>query len=148
MCIGEVIKGCSSAGGWNAFEGGDIFASPTVGPGFTYRPQFVTMQKDRGTLLLILSMIGLAGAAAGAMSLGSLFVWGWFIPFLTLAASVTAWFLGAQDLRAMHLGAMKSEGRTTTLLATWLGGFGTLLVVGFVALMVWLGFSFLPSFLG
>jgi hypothetical protein len=33
MCIGEVIKGCSSAGGWNAFEGGDIFACMQMSSG-------------------------------------------------------------------------------------------------------------------
>lgn len=33
MCIGEVIKGCSSAGGWNAFEGGGIFACMQMSSG-------------------------------------------------------------------------------------------------------------------
>lgn len=118
----------------------NCFAAPAAVPGSepAYRPQYVSTQKHRGILLLVLAITGLAGSGAVLSVLSGLFVG--LLGIVTIVpASIAA--VGARaDLRAMEQGAIDPSGRTLTRLAMWLAlGSITLHVILLGAIALFLG---------
>ena len=119
----------------------NLFAAPAAQPidEPAYQPQFETTHPHRGMLLLVLSVVGLAGS-------GSLLlvVTGSILGLLGLVAIIpaaAAWLLGRSDLRAMRQGAIDPSGLIQTRLAMWLGLAGTLIyVVSLIGLLVTVGY--------
>ena len=114
---------------------------------------FVTMLPSRPKRVLTFGVAGLALAAAGILVAAAGIVrsgdWSWGLSmgmsfqFIGLAASLPAWFLGANDLKAMRAGAMDAKGRRQTRIGFALGVVGVL--IGPVPILLWVGLSIAGS---
>ena len=101
-----------------------------------YQPRYEVSQNHRGVLLLVLSLVALAGTVMGVTTLSGVFMTGWMLSALAIVPAACAWLLGAKDIRAMKLGAMDPSGLTMTRVAMWLGAIGVLGSIGMVTLVV------------
>jgi hypothetical protein len=124
-------------------DSGGVFATSSAGSEQPYSPRYVTTAKSRGVLLLILGLVGLAGAGVTSFSLFT--VVGWLFPLCGLGPSMAAWILAYGDLREMTAGGRDEEGRGLTTLAMILGILGTIACAGTVIGLIWLGVGLLPG---
>ncbi len=125
----------------------DVYAvTAAAAEGRPYEPRYETTAPSRGTWLLILAVVGIAGVGTSAASFGGLATGSIFALCGTVAAAA-AWMLAYSDLREMAVGARDPDGRPLTLLAMWLGVFGMFACLATLAAMIWIGLSFLPNIL-
>src|SRR5688572_26272122 len=129
--LAEKVSATDSASGAE-----NVFAAAQVGDEQPFQPEYLTTQKHRGMLLLVLAILGLAGNAAGTIALSGVFKMTLMLPFLAILPAGGAWLLGHEDLRAMRLGAMDASGEGLTRIAMWMGAAGVLCsILGGVALV-------------
>jgi hypothetical protein len=105
----------------------NFFAAPAAQPTDepAYQPQYETTHPHRGILLLVLSIVGLAGSGSLLLIVaGSIFG---LMGLAAIIPAAAAWLLGRQDLKAMRQGAIDASGLVQTSLAMWLGLAGTLI---------------------
>jgi hypothetical protein len=131
-----VEQDADSASGAKSPE--DVYAATPAGSELPFRPHYEVSAPSRGQLLLVLAVIGLAGAACGASSLLDIYNTGWLLPLCGVFAAGPALVLGYMDLGEMYLGGRDPEGRPVTHLAMWLGLGGLVGCVATVASMMWL----------
>jgi hypothetical protein len=115
-----------------------LYAATPAGSELPFRPHYEVSAPSRGQFLLVLAVIGLAGAACGASSLLDVYNTGWLLPLCGVFAAGPALVLGYMDLGEMYLGGRDPEGRPLTHLAMWLGLGGLVGCVATVASMMWL----------
>jgi hypothetical protein len=131
VAVGDAVEGCG------------VFASTSASSERPYTPQYETTAASRGVLLLVLGLVGLAGAGVTSFSLFT--VVGWLFPLCGLGPSMAAWILAYGDLRAMTAGAREEAGRGITTVAMIVGILGTIACGGTVIGLIWLGVGLLPG---
>lgn len=127
--------------------GGDMYAATQATSERPFEPRYETTAPSRGVILLVLAIVGLAGAGLGVTSLTGIMLAGWIFPLCAIMASGTACVLAYGHLREMSTGARDDSGRELTLVALVLGMLGLFACIGSVASMIWLGLSLLPNIL-
>ena len=99
----------------------DVFASPTALDAGqpSYQPIYETTHPHRGTLLLVLALLGLAGNGPFLLLLaGTSFG---LLGLLAIVPAATAFLLARADLAALRQGAIDPAGRSKTALAWGVG---------------------------
>lgn len=92
-----------------------------------YRPVYATALPHRGTLILVLGLLGLIGSGLSLVAA----IWNYhLVATLSLALSLTAAARGRIDLRGMKQKAIDPVGRTATTWGYLTGVLGTLVSIG------------------
>lgn len=125
--------------------GNEPFAPPADGEARPFVPQYEEQQQPRAGLLLLLALLGWAGAALGVVSLTGLYDSGWICPLLAIAPAAAAWLLAHQDLRAIEVGAIGSAAYRATRRAHWLGATALAAALATTIGMILLARNFLPE---
>ena len=130
--LAEKVSAADSASGTE-----NVFAASQVADEQPFQPEYLTTQTHRGTLLLVLAILGLTGNAAGTIALSGVLTMALMLPFLAIFPAGAAWLLANEDLRAMRLGAMDASGEGLTRIAMWMGAGGVVCsILGGIALVV------------
>jgi hypothetical protein len=120
-----------------------VFATSAASSEQPYTPRYETTAASRGIWLLVLGLVGLAGAGVTTFSLFT--VVGWLFPLCGLGPSMAAWILAYGDLRDMSNGGRDESGRGITTVAMILGILGTIACAGTLIGLIWLGVGLLPG---
>jgi hypothetical protein len=119
------------------------FAAPVASDQTPFQPQYEVTAEHRGGMLLIMSLICLAGAC-----LGTLVSWvGWLLPLLAIVPGVTVIFLAAEDLKMMRLGGRNPEGRLLTWVALILSTLMVLILGTMIGFFIYWGMNLIPEWM-
>jgi hypothetical protein len=127
----------------DAADSGGVFATSSSSGERPYSPRYETTAASRGVLLLVLGLVGLAGAGVTSFTLFTAV--GWLFPLCGLGPSMAAWILAYGDLREMTSGGRDETGRGMTTVAMILGSLGTIACSGTVIGLIWMGVGLLPG---
>jgi hypothetical protein len=127
----------------DAANSGGVFATSAASSERPYSPRYETTAPSRGMLLLVLGLVGLAGAGVTSFSL--ITTVGWLFSLWGLGPSMAAWILAYGDLREMTSGGRDETGRGLTTVAMILGILATVACAGTLIGLIWLGVGLLPG---
>jgi hypothetical protein len=138
---GDAILDASEAA--EAARQQNTFAPGAADSSRPFLPQYETTANHRGVLLLVLDAVSLFAGC-----LGVFVAWlGYALPLLGIVPAVTVFFLAADDLRTMRLGARNPEGRVMTLFALIFAAILMLSIGAMCGLFAWWGIPVLPEWM-
>ena len=138
---GDAILDASEAA--EAARQQNTFAPGAADSSRPFLPQYETTANHRGALLLALDAVSLFAGC-----LGVFVAWlGYALPLLGIVPAVTVFFLAADDLRTMRLGARNPEGRVMTLFALIFAAILMLSIGAMCGLFAWWGIPVLPEWM-
>lgn len=118
------------------YSSNPFFTSAQQGAIPSYQPRYEVTQKHRGTLLLVLSIMALAGVSGGLAGLLTMYPYLFSLFIFSFPLNLITSLMSFQDLRAIRFGAMDPDGKTSTRIAFYLTIATNLIYLGFLVFIL------------
>lgn len=133
------------------YSSNPFFASAQQSATPAYQPRYEVTQKHRGTLLLVLSTVALAGVSGGLAGLLTMYPYLFTLFIFSFPLNLITSFIAFQDLRAIRFGAMDPAGKTSTKVAFYLTTATNMIYLSFLVIilvMAKVGYDLLEQWFG